>query len=298
MKHFFILISFVLVSLHLTAQNLDSIVAVHANEIVAIQGKLDALQSENTSLKSRLNAVETKQSRNESVTSSNAERLSAVENQVGINTNQISTNASSFDSQISEANTTILSNSKNIHLAIVWGGIIILLVLLISVCVSFMLRRLGKNEVQLLSKQADMLNEKIVGKLENEVSELQEIAKSLSAATSSSNSDDVDHSLVKALADRITFMEMTLYKMDPSVRGHRHLTRTISQMKDNLTAYGYELVEMLGKPYNEGMRVTANFVEDPDLEEGSQIITGIIKPQINFKGVMIQSAQITVSQNI
>lgn len=298
MKHFFILISFVLVSLHLTAQNLDSIVAVHANEIVAIQGKLDALQSENTSLKSRLNAVETKQSRNESVTSSNAERLSTVENQVGINTNQISTNASSFDSQISEANTTILSNSKNIHLAIVWGGIIILLVLLISVCVSFMLRRLGKNEVQLLSKQADMLNEKIVGKLENEVSELQEIAKSLSAATSSSNSDDVDHSLVKALADRITFMEMTLYKMDPSVRGHRHLTRTISQMKDNLTAYGYELVEMLGKPYNEGMRVTANFVEDPDLEEGSQIITGIIKPQINFKGVMIQSAQITVSQNI
>ena len=33
------------------------------------------------------------------------------------------------------------------------------------------------------------------------------------------------------------------------------------------------------------------------LEEGKQIITGIVKPQINYKGVMIKSAQITVSQN-
>ena len=69
-------------------------------------------------------------------------------------------------------------------------------------------------------------------------------------------------------------------------------------MKDNLLANGYELVDMLGKPYNDGMKVTANFIEDEDLEEGTQIITGIIKPQINFNGKMIQSAQITVSQNI
>ena len=68
-------------------------------------------------------------------------------------------------------------------------------------------------------------------------------------------------------------------------------------MKDNLLANGYELVDMLGKEYNDGMKVTANFVEDENLEEGKQIITGIVKPQINYKGVMIQSAQITVSQN-
>ena len=69
-------------------------------------------------------------------------------------------------------------------------------------------------------------------------------------------------------------------------------------MEDNLLANGYELVDMLGKPYNDGMKVTANFIEDEDLEQGTQIITGIIKPQINFNGKMIQSAQITVSQNI
>ena len=69
-------------------------------------------------------------------------------------------------------------------------------------------------------------------------------------------------------------------------------------MKDNLKANGYELVDMLGKTYSDGMKVTANFVEDEELKEGEQIITSIIKPQINYRGVMIQSAQITVSQNL
>ena len=55
---------------------------------------------------------------------------------------------------------------------------------------------------------------------------------------------------------------------------------------------------MLGKPYNEGMKLSADFVSDKTLAEGEQKITGIIKPQINYKGKMIQAAQITVSQNI
>ena len=63
-------------------------------------------------------------------------------------------------------------------------------------------------------------------------------------------------------------------------------------------ANGYEFVDMLGKPYNDGMKVIANFVQDDSLEEGAQIISGIIKPQINYNGVMIQAAQITVSQNL
>ena len=86
--------------------------------------------------------------------------------------------------------------------------------------------------------------------------------------------------------------------MDPKIRGHKQLSKSISQMKDNLLANGYELVDMLGKPYNDGMKVSANFIEDEDVEHGKQIITGIIKPQINYNGIMIQSAQITVSQNL
>lgn len=69
-------------------------------------------------------------------------------------------------------------------------------------------------------------------------------------------------------------------------------------MKDNLIANGYEIVDMLGKPYQEGTKAIVNFNDDETLEKGQRIITGITKPQINYQGKMIQTAQITVSQNI
>jgi hypothetical protein len=53
---------------------------------------------------------------------------------------------------------------------------------------------------------------------------------------------------------------------------------------------------MLNKPYNDGMKVQANFRPDDSLKDGEQVITRIIKPQVNYGGVMIQSAQIEVSQ--
>ena len=158
----------------------------------------------------------------------------------------------------------------------------------------------GSADIEALRKKADELNAEIVSKFSTEMAEMQNISASLSAISSKfgASSSEQDHSLIKTLADRITFMEMTLSKMDASVRGYKQLAKSISQMKDNLKANGYELVDMLGKAYKEGMNVTATFVDDENLEEGQQIITGIIKPQINYQGVMIQAAQITVSQNI
>ena len=86
--------------------------------------------------------------------------------------------------------------------------------------------------------------------------------------------------------------------MDKDVRGHKQLSKAINQMKDNLLANGYELVAMLGKPYHEGMKASVNTIDDDTINAGERIITAIIKPQINYKGQMIQAAQITVSQNI
>lgn len=155
------------------------------------------------------------------------------------------------------------------------------------------------HEVASLSVKADKINEEIVNRMSAEMNEMQSISKQIASLSSvSGGNSDSEQVLIKTLADRITFMEMTLYKMDSSVRGHKQLSRSITQMKDNLKANGYELVDMLGKEYHEGMKVTANIVDDENIPEGKQIITGIIKPQINYQGKMIQSAQITVSQNL
>ena len=112
------------------------------------------------------------------------------------------------------------------------------------------------------------------------------------------NSIQPDHSLVLKVADEIVRIETNLSHMDESVKGFRQLKRAVEHIRNNFLANGYEIVDMLGKPYNEGMKAVANFVTDDSLSEGERIITGIIKPQINYMGKMIQSAQITVSQNI
>jgi hypothetical protein len=84
--------------------------------------------------------------------------------------------------------------------------------------------------------------------------------------------------------------------MDEKTKGLKQLSASVTRIQDNVVANGYEIVVMLGMPYSEGMKVSATFVPDEDLEEGVQVITRIIKPQINYQGVMVQSAQIEVSQ--
>lgn len=113
--------------------------------------------------------------------------------------------------------------------------------------------------------------------------------------TNTKSTDENDHSLVLKVADRLNSMEKNLSRMDSKIKGHKNLVQAIKNIKDNYAASGYELVEMLGKEYNEGMKVTANFTPSEDLETGKQIISRIIKPQVNFKGEMIQPAQIEVS---
>ena len=171
--------------------------------------------------------------------------------------------------------------------------------MLLTIGLFFLLHhRIAKkgNDIELLRSRADDLNRQMVEKMDKELAELQAISKNLNKPQTESS--ESDHSLVKALADRITFMEMTLYRMDSSVKGHKQLSKSIKSMKDNLLANGYELVDMLGKDYVEGMKVSPSFNDDESIEQGKRIITSITKPQINYKGQMIQAAQITVSQNI
>lgn len=109
---------------------------------------------------------------------------------------------------------------------------------------------------------------------------------------------DLDHSLVMKVADEVVRIEMNLSRMDKNIKGYKQLAKAVERIKNNFTAQGYEIVDILGATYNEGMRINADFVIDESLTEGSRIITSITKPQINYQGQMIQKAIVTVSQNI
>lgn len=109
---------------------------------------------------------------------------------------------------------------------------------------------------------------------------------------------NVDHTLATKVADEITRIETNLSRMDSSIRGYKQISKSIERIRNNYMANGYEFVELLNKPYDEGMKMNVDFVIDETLPLGTRIITSVSKPQINYNGTLIQKAIVTVSQNI
>ena len=161
-------------------------------------------------------------------------------------------------------------------------------------------KRIHNNQTDIqaqLHKTKLSLEEETV-KLDNKLVELLESQLKIKEATPTSlveNTAIPDHSLALKVADEIVRINKNISQMDSSVKGLKQLTASVKRIQDNFAANGYELIEMLGKEYNEGMKAIANFTPSDKIETGKQIITRIIKPQVNYKGTMIQSAQIEVS---
>ena len=207
---------------------------------------------------------------------------------------------------IDKTNELIQTTENVLSSRTLWGacGLVILLSVIIATIFAFLKKiKLGTSSIDEVRKaqealgvaQKKMQEESI--KLDNQM--LAIVQKQLeSKPTTSVGTAAPDHSLALKVADEVARIELNMSRMDSSIKGYKQLSKAVERIKDNFNANGYEIVDMLGKPYNEGMKVTANFVADEDLEEGKQIITGITKPQINYNGQMIQAAQITVSQNI
>lgn len=221
---------------------------------------------------------------------------------------QISDVESRLNGKIDKANGLISDNSSSLNNRTLGGGVIAIVLLLLGLLLYWLLgKRLRKSNDSMesikeaqsaLEKANKEIQEKSI-ELDNKLVELlDKQMRSKPSAPSKDSTKAVDHSLALKVADEIVRIELNLSRMDASVKGHKQLSKAVERIKNNFLAQGYEIVDMLGKPYNEGMKVVASFVSDESLKDGEQVITGITKPQINFNGEMIQAAQITVSQNI
>lgn len=208
-----------------------------------------------------------------------------------------------FNGKIQNTNNKVISNQSVLEDRTLWGSIIVIVILFSLFAISYyFVKRIKRgsssiDEVRkaqdaLRSAQARMQDESV--KLDNKLIELFE--KQMPNETTMTVGTQTDHSLALKVADEIVRIEMNLSRMDASIKGYKQLSKAVQRIKDNFNANGYEIVDMLGKPYNAGMKATVTFVIDENLGNGEQIITKIIKPQINYQQQMIQVAQIEVSQ--
>ena len=270
--------------------------------------KIANLQTEVTNLKiaiTRLKQEDAKLQIQNQKQATDFDSLKAAQNQQDANVNSLATK---LDADLLSANKKIdenvgsLSDSLNSR---TWFGVgsIFLAIMLLAVVYFILRKKINKGsssiskikaaQESLESAQKAMQEESV--KLDSKLVEL--LDKQVANQPKESAGNQPDHSLALKVADEIVRIETNLSHMDESVKGYKQLKKAVERIRDNFMANGYEIVEMLGKPYNEGMKVVANFVSDDTLADGEQKITGITKPQVNYNGKMIQSAQITVSQN-
>jgi hypothetical protein len=151
-----------------------------------------------------------------------------------------------------------------------------------------------RNTKKSLEEENLKLDNKLIEVLETQLKVQQEESKSQPITTN----EKADHSLALKVADEIVRMQKNISRMDADIKGLKPLEKGIERIQANFAANGYEMVNLLNNEYDERMNIDViNFVEDDTLESGKKIISKIIKPQVNFNGILIQRAQVEVSQN-
>ena len=306
-----LLISFFFGATNLFAQQQqDSILAKEIptirNNVIQQRQEIDALtkklNSQNYTIRKQSQTISVLQEQNTSLNTS----IDSLSQLIQTNEQNIITNSKELGTKIQDtekkADSQIAELDSNVEKNRLYWIIATLATLLLGGLIYWLLgRRITSSktdvETQIRNTKASLeeesvkLDNKLVEVLETQLKLQQELSKSQPVASN----DKVDHSLALKVADEIIRIQKNLSRMDEKTKGLKQLNSSVKRIQDNFASNGYELVDMIGKEYKEGMKLTANFVPSEDLETGKQIITRIIKPQVNFKGAMIQAAQIEVS---
>lgn len=263
------------------------------NENQLMKGSVSQLKSDVLTLQSQLRTVDAKSDSIDNILMSG----------VSSNTELANNNHAVATEKIQVVET---ASQSNIHQLTVWGIWAIVVLLIVAIVIYIVLHRgisKGTDAISSIRAAQGNLEEESV-KLDTKLVEL--LDKQLSIEKNQAKADTSvaqqvaipDHSLALKVADEITRIEKNLSRMDTSVKGYKPLVKAIDRIKDNFKANGYEIVTYLGQAYNEGMRINPEFVIDETLPEGTRTITSVSKPQVHFKGELIQKASVTVSQNI
>ncbi len=271
--------------------------------IAQLRHEINGLKSVNTSLKSELKNLKTDFSNRYAVVNDSMDKLKTqlqtneqliqnINQQLGI---KISTTENNANKKIQTLDDTIGKNT-------LYWIIAVLAIALLSILLFGLLRKqLTKNNsdlsenIQQTKKALEEEGVKLDNKLVDLLATQMLLVKEERQAVTSAKTEEVSHELALKVADEIIRIQKNLANMDPETKGLKQLAASVKRIQDNFEANGYELVDMLNKPYDQGMKVSANFRLDETLKNGEQVITRIIKPQVNFKDVMIQSAQVEVS---
>ena len=90
-------------------------------------------------------------------------------------------------------------------------------------------------------------------------------------------------------------MSKRIGRMPPDTKGLKPLAKALERLVENLGDEKYQIVELLGREYVDGMVVNQEIIIDETLAADEKIITNVVKPQINHNDIIVQVADVVVS---
>jgi hypothetical protein len=272
--------------------NIDSIKNLQL-QITNLKTDRDTLQSQVTKLQNTIVNVNTALANLETISNNNSSAISNTANQLGI---QISTTGDSANKRIDAVDSDLSKNS-------LYGIIGVLLTILISGILYWLLSKRQSSDktdfIAQLSNTKTSIEESLVkefGKQTELMDSQLEIIKHQKTELPANSNVEPDHSFALKVASEINLIERNITLMDSKTKGLKQLQASVGKLKDNLSANGYEMPELLGKQFHQGMKViVTSSIPDENLEKDSEIISKVLIPQVNYNDKMIQTAQIEVS---
>jgi len=267
-----------------------------------LQSQIENLENLNSRLSKQVNTANSNIKKLEGRISSIIDSVDVLKQELALTNNNLQTVANKLELQIQQLSTKTSSDFSALdkrvsnNTTLYWILAIITIALIPAILLLWLRSRFTSVKTELsdqIKNSSEAIREEII-KLDNQVFWSLDFQKGLSK-TEKSESEEVDHSLALKVADEIIRIQKNLSNMDPETKGLKQLEFAVERIQDNFKENGYEMVELLNKPYDQGMKVSAKFKPDKTLKHGELIITRIIKPQINYNNIIIQEAQVEVS---
>ncbi|MEO6681866.1 MAG: hypothetical protein ABIN48_03485 [Ginsengibacter sp.] len=252
---------------------------------------IEALQIKNNDLNASIDSLKL-------LTQINSQNIISNSNELGTKLKKTDEPVNSNNSKIAELGSSLSKNQ-------LYWIIVTLIILLLGGLVYWILgKRIqsSKTDVEAQIKNTKIALEEEGVKLDNNLVEVLETQLKLQQealqSQSSISNEKTDHSLALKVADEIVRMKKNISKIDGDIKGLKPLEKGIERIQANFAANGYEIVNLLNTDYDERMNIDViNFIKNNILESEKRIVSRIIKPQVNFNGILIQRAQVEVSQN-
>lgn len=303
-----LIIGFLVLGLTAFSQNDTLLSKDLEHEITILKTSIQSLQLENNKLNKEISRIDSRIKSSDVAIDSlvkkteiNTLAINKAETKLGLKISNTEVNA---NQKIENVNNSLIDVSSSLGNKFLYALVGIFMVTLLVGIIYYLLRKKQNidksNIIEQLSKTKLSIEESLIKEFNKQTELMDTLGRKLKMNQLEANDkSEPEHSLALKLASEINLIERNINLMDAGTKGLKQLIRSVEKLKDNLAANGYEIPELLGKKYHQGMNVIViTSIPDENLQKEEEIITKILIPQVNYNDKMIQPAQIEVSVGI